>query len=215
MWLLTGRPGCDPETLEREHREWLAADAELHRRYPNAMFHERELAERAQAHGVRLSPFDSPHHRAALLDYLDDPARTEPLWNVSMAVSIAAINAQALDEHGEFTVSMIHPVNRARYKLIGYQFKRSGHQDEYYNDERAGWSLEQWLRYEQVDKEIRKFCSTIGTINWVEEHANHAYVRWRDPKTNIGCSRPFVFQPKHNPTRSPPSRQFQHESLML
>jgi hypothetical protein len=150
LWLLNGRPGADPDVLAAEQREEDAADDELQRRYPNAIFQTRELERRAAEHGVKFAPFAHPHHRAAILDFLDNPHVSLPL-TPRHATWVCAV-----DRDGTQNSSMAHPVNQAQF-MITYRFVRShGLQDDYYTSERAGWTTAQWLEHEHAEREIMK-----------------------------------------------------------
>lgn len=155
VWLLNGRrPHIDPDVLEKEHHELQIADEELRRRYPDAKFRMSELQQRARERGVWVSPFITPEQLAALLDYLDDPQRLEPLGPISSRMAMIALNTLALNADGRTCSSMAYAVNRARYQLVCDQARRANTQDEYYNDERAGWSIDQWLADERRDKQV-------------------------------------------------------------
>lgn len=48
-------------------------EAAIRQRYPRAMLDWNLLEKRAKAHGIKFSPTAQAHHRAAVLDYLDNP----------------------------------------------------------------------------------------------------------------------------------------------
>lgn len=154
-WLLSGRrPNIDPDVLEKEHSEILIADEELRRRYPDAKFRMSELQQRARERRMWVSPFTTPEQLAALLDYLDDPQRLAPLGPILSRMAMVALNTLALDADGRTSVSMAYPVNRARYQLVSDYARRINTQDDYYNDERAAWSVAQWLADERRENRV-------------------------------------------------------------
>lgn len=48
-------------------------ESAIRQRYPHAILDWNLLEKRARAHGIRFSPTAQAHHRAAILDYLDNP----------------------------------------------------------------------------------------------------------------------------------------------
>ena len=51
----------------------IKTEAELQARFASAVHQRLELERRAQAHGITFALIAQPHHRAALLDFLDNP----------------------------------------------------------------------------------------------------------------------------------------------
>jgi len=137
----------DPDELDRDYRIDQAHEEALRQRYPDAIFHQDEFDARATQHRIRFSPFARPHHRAAVLDYLDNPAAPTHL------TAMHATWFQALDENGEVTFTKAHPVNRAQFMITYRDAIRRGYQLEDYRAERANWTTEQWLNHERQERE--------------------------------------------------------------
>lgn len=147
--------------LEAEHRDEQTHEEALRRRY-NANFHQAEIDVRAARHRIKFSLTALPHHRAAVLDFLDDP--TAPTHLTPMHASWF----QALDEDGKATFTMAHPTNRAAFLITSRYAARYGWQSEHYTTERAKWSPEQWLDFESQERQqlraTRAECLATGTL---------------------------------------------------
>ena len=153
LWLLNGRPGADPDVLAAEQREDEERERELRRRYPDAIFRTREFEERARQHGIKFCPLAQPHHRAAILEFLDNPGAPKLLS------SMHATWFQAIDADGRFDGSMAHPVNQAQFQITYLYAQSHGWQTNYWTSERAQWSVAQWLDHEQEQRAIMAAAS--------------------------------------------------------
>lgn len=144
--------------LEDEAKAEQAIEVLLRERYASAMTNTAELEARAAVHGVRFFPMTEQHQRAAILDFLDNPQ------SPSLLTPIHATHFQALDQDGNVTFTMAHPVNRAQYMITQRYAARHGWQDEYYTGERATWTTEQWLEQEQRERSNRTLRATAGEV---------------------------------------------------
>ena len=143
-----GGPAFDPAELDFEHAQEQAHEAALRRRYATAIFYQEVLDVRAAQHRIKFSPRAEPHHREAILDFLDDPSAPTRL------TPMHASWFQALDDDGKPTFTMAHPVNRAEFLITQRYATRYGWQLEHYSAERAEWTNDQWLAHERREREL-------------------------------------------------------------
>jgi hypothetical protein len=88
--LADGQRLARPEEIELRHqeaREWEQKESLILAKYPDALLHRKSLEERAAAHGVRFSSSARAHHRAAILDHLDNPDAPTPVNYVHLTWS--------------------------------------------------------------------------------------------------------------------------------
>ncbi len=159
---LSGASAFDPNQLDFEYQQEQKHEDALRRCYATANFQQAELDVRAAQHRIKFSPTTLPHHRAAVLDFLDDP--TAPTHLTPMH----AMQFQALDEDDKVTLTMAHPANLAAFLITSRYAARYGWQSEHYTAERAKWSVAQWLDYESQEREqlreTRAECFATGTL---------------------------------------------------
>jgi hypothetical protein len=94
-----------------------------------------DLNTEAQSNGVAFSIAAKVHHRAALLDALDDPFAPTPLTHRQLTF------VQPIDEDGYPDTSPAHPAARALYRLKSRQYPAL------YPPERNDWTAAQWREH--------------------------------------------------------------------
>ena len=147
-----GRPAGKPTQAEANAQ--IKTEAELQARYASAVHQRPDLEHRAQAHGITFALIARPHHRAALLDFLDNPTALTPL-NYMHMTWITAIDPST----GGTTVSGTHAANRAIYDWSAQHFAAMTPRDAHdslvldrlramTSVDRIGWTAEQWRDHE-------------------------------------------------------------------
>jgi len=151
--------------LEAEHQQQYDADAEIRRRYGSAFLNHNELERRAKAHRVDISRCAEDCHKAAILDYLDNPTIQTPLTSMHMTW-FNGVNAD-----GSLSHSMTHPVNRAKYHVEARDLP------ELYPAERLSWGAAQWGQHEKrqaAEFESERAASfRADAQSWVEFQTKH------------------------------------------
>lgn len=146
---LSGSQAVDLALLEAEAREERAAEAALQQRYPNAILKWNEMKRRAQQHGIKFLPAAQAHHRAAILEFLDNP---------DAATYLTPMHATwfcAIDPNGRPAGSITHPANLAQFQIIYRYAARHSWTSDHYTAERAQWSVQQWRDYERKERTLR------------------------------------------------------------
>ena len=152
-----------PDSIEYRRRireEWdekETAEAAIKRKYANSLFQTEDIRRRAAEHGVIFSVLATHAHRAAILDFLDNPNAPTPLHAMHMTWFWGA----TVD--GKTTVSRTHPVNRAVYNWNARNFAASrpygnAHADAslhrlrsvHFPLERCSWTTDQWVAHEKA-----------------------------------------------------------------
>ena len=137
----------------------IKTEAELQARYASAVHQRLELERRAQAHGITFALIARAHHRAALLDFLDNPTALTPLNTMHMTW-VSAIDPST----GGTTVSGTHAAIRAIHDWSAQHFAamtpRNAHDSPVLDRLRAmtplnrvGWTAEQWRAHEAQETE--------------------------------------------------------------
>ena len=159
----------DAEAQER-------AEAEMRRRFSEGPVDWHELEQRARNHGVKFAHCARAHHRAALLDFLDNPDAPSPLTYMHMTWIIPIDQTT-----GRSTFSGTHPAGRDIYRwtarhIHGMYANPHDPQDVRTVDrlkaltplDRASWSAEQWRAHEAQETERwhagLKFACTSPTV---------------------------------------------------
>lgn len=96
---------------EAETQAMFAAEDAISSTYANAIFNANAIHERSVRHGIEFSQTATLAHRAAILDFLDNPESPTPLTTMHMTW----FNAVTRD--GNVTLSKTYPANRARYNF--------------------------------------------------------------------------------------------------
>jgi hypothetical protein len=147
-------------------------------RYADAALHWNQLNARARAHGVSFSLTAQAHHRAAILDALDDPFAATLLGHMHLTW------VQPVDADGYADNSPTHPAARRLYRLKSQKYPAA------YPHERNDWSCAQWLAHEDRQYKIwRSKCSPAAlqqTETWArrvneERDAGTSTTSWRAP----------------------------------
>jgi hypothetical protein len=139
----------------RAHFESVRADeAALKEKYRNAIFNWNEIEARAKKHAVYFSPSCEGHHRAAILDFLDNPQMPTRLNSMHMTWFYGA------NTKGELAHSCTHAVDRKKYEWLARHWNayplsgnpkddRSVHWlREEFSLHRVGWTSDQWRQHE-------------------------------------------------------------------
>ena len=153
-------------------------DAALRNRYAHATLQWNKLAGPARRHGVAFSLTAEAHHRAAVLDLLDD------LDAPTLLVHRHLTWVQPIDEDGYPDNSPTHPAARAIYRFNSQRYP------SLYPPERNTWSAEQWRQHEQrLLAEWLAKCSPEARVKleaWArrinaERDAGTCTTSWRAP----------------------------------
>lgn len=143
---------------EARQAEWdahQASEVAIKRRYAHAYFRREELDARAKRHGVDFSFMTSHAHRAAMLDFLDNPNAPTLLNSMHMTWF------RGIDANGVPTQSRVHPVNRAIYNWNARDVERMRPRGDPNHDHavanlnahfpiiRVDWTAQQWVAHEQ------------------------------------------------------------------
>lgn len=142
---LNGRQAVDLALMEAEAREEQAAEAALQQRYPNAILKWNEMERRARRHGIKFPPAAQAHHRAAILEFLDNP--DAPTYLTPMH----ATWFYAIDSNGRPVGSITHPANLAQFQIIYRYAATHGWKSDHFTAERAQWSVQQWRDHERKE----------------------------------------------------------------
>jgi hypothetical protein len=147
-------------------------------RYADAALHWNQLNARALAHGVSFSLTAQAHHRAAILDALDDPHAPTLLTHKHLTW------AHVVDEDGYADNCPTHPAARALYRLRSCQFPAL------YPPERNSWNDAQWREHEsrqdaewlaKMSPETRRQLDIWARRVNVERDAGTSTTSWRAP----------------------------------
>jgi hypothetical protein len=140
------RQAFDPALSVAESREEQAHEEALRQRYPNAMLQWNEMERRAAQHRVKFSAHAEAHHRAAILEFLDNP---------DLPTALTPMHAtwfHAIGSDGQTTGSMAHPANRAQFQITYRWAARHNWSSDWYTAEHAQWSVQQWVDYERKER---------------------------------------------------------------
>lgn len=146
--------------LQRDQEIDDADEAALRCKYAHAIFQRNDLERRAAEHGVWFGPQAQAHHRAAILDFLDDP--TQPT-NLNFKHSTWFMGRNAA---GRSDASMTHPVNQAAFQIAYGDHRRRGCPSDWYTAERAGWGPADWQHHEANER--RRFETVM--VPQIERH---------------------------------------------
>ena len=135
--------------LAREQELLDASEAALRRKHGNAIFQRNDIERRAAEHGIVFSLHAEPHHRAAILDFLDDPRKPTHLHGMH------ATWFHARGDNGRSITSLAHPANRAAFEITRRCIVRHGYESAYYTAEKSNWTGDQWLDFERAERARR------------------------------------------------------------
>jgi hypothetical protein len=158
----TLRGWLPPSSSRRDFEEEQAAEAALQKLYPKAVLQWNQMEQRARKHGIKFSPLAQAQHRAAILDFLDNPDALTHL------TPMHATWFFAIDPNGQPAGSMSHPANLAQFQIVYRYAVRHRWDSEFYTTERALWTPQQWRDYERQERDLR--AANLGRVQIRTRH---------------------------------------------
>lgn len=159
----------------------------IRNRYSRATLDWNQLEKRARAHGIAFSVTAQAHHRAAVLDALEDPFA--PILHNHRHLTFV----QPVDEDGYPDSSHSQPAARALYRLKSRQYPAL------YPPERNDWTAAEWREHEQrqcadwlakCSPEARAHLMAWAKRVNAERETGTCATSWRTPGQNGPRRRP-------------------------
>jgi hypothetical protein len=147
-----------PQRLREEAEARDEAEATIDAKYWYATFEPGKIEARAKALGVRFLSMATGAHRAAILDFIENPDAPTPLNSMHMTWF------SGITPDGEFTLSRTHHVNRAVYDWSARHFATALPYEHPSSDaalerlkrhhfplERTQWNSQKWREFEDTE----------------------------------------------------------------